>query len=94
MGVGAVEKGLRFALERDPDLPCFVAVDAGKLRQVLLNLLGNAIKYTDSGGVKLTARLARGPTGPKKPKYALRWRIPGQAYPRRIASASSFLSCS
>lgn len=58
MGVGAVEKGLRFALEGDPDLPRFVAVDAGKLRQVLLNLLGNAIKHTESGGVKLRARLA------------------------------------
>jgi PAS domain S-box-containing protein len=58
MGAGAVEKGLRFALEIDPDLPRYVAVDPGKLRQVLLNLLGNAIKYTDSGGVKLRARLA------------------------------------
>jgi PAS domain S-box-containing protein len=59
MGVAAVEKGLRFALERDPDLPRFVAVDAGKLRQVLLNLVGNAIKFTNSGGVKLRARLSR-----------------------------------
>jgi PAS domain S-box-containing protein len=59
MGVGAAEKGLHFALERAPELPRFVAVDAGKLRQVLLNLIGNAIKYTDSGGVKLRGRLAR-----------------------------------
>jgi CheY-like chemotaxis protein len=57
MGVGAAEKGLQFSLECAPDVPRFVGVDAGKLRQVLLNLVGNAIKYTDSGGVTLRARL-------------------------------------
>ena len=55
MGVGAAEKGLRFTLEFAPELPRFVSVDAGKLRQVLLNLVGNAIKYTDTGGVTLRA---------------------------------------
>jgi PAS domain S-box-containing protein len=58
MGVGAAEKALYFALERAPDLPRCVAVDAGKLRQVLLNLVGNAIKYTDSGSVRLRGGLA------------------------------------
>ena len=84
MGVGAVERGLRFALERDPDLPWYVAVDAGKLRQVLLNLLGNAIKYTDSGGVKLTARLAS-THGAEKAEIRFEVEDSGPAYPRRIA---------
>jgi PAS domain S-box-containing protein len=60
MGVGAAEKGLSFALECAPDLPRFVAVDAGKLRQVLINLIGNAVKYTDSGRVKLRAKFTNG----------------------------------
>jgi PAS domain S-box-containing protein len=57
MGVSAAEKGLHFALKHAEDLPRFVAVDAGKLRQVLLNLVGNAIKYTESGSVKLRAEV-------------------------------------
>jgi len=56
MGVQAVEKGLRFLIEQSPEQPRYVTVDQGKLRQVLINLLGNAIKYTKSGEVILRVR--------------------------------------
>ena len=46
-------KGLRFDVELAPDLPARVVVDGRHLRQVLLNLLGNAIKFTPIGGVTL-----------------------------------------
>jgi signal transduction histidine kinase/DNA-binding response OmpR family regulator len=57
MGVRAAEKGLSFTLEQSPNLPRHVAVDSGKLRQVLINLIGNATKYTESGGLKLRAEV-------------------------------------
>jgi signal transduction histidine kinase/CheY-like chemotaxis protein len=49
-------KGLRFTLELDPALPPYVQGDAGKLRQVLINLLGNAVKFTETGDVWLRSR--------------------------------------
>jgi two-component system, sensor histidine kinase len=51
----AEHKGLNFQLEPAPGLPRYVRLDAGKLRQILINLLGNAVKYTDEGGVVLRA---------------------------------------
>jgi PAS domain S-box-containing protein len=46
-----------------PDAPVIVLADAGRVRQILLNLLGNAIKFTESGAVRLALRATASPTG-------------------------------
>ena len=51
--VRAESKGLALLTDVDPEIPQYVLGDEGKLRQVLINLLGNAVKFTDAGGVSL-----------------------------------------
>ena len=53
--VRAQAKGLRFDLEVDNTLPRVIRGDVGKIRQVLINLLGNAVKFTEQGYVCLRA---------------------------------------
>ncbi len=49
-------KGLQLLFEYSSNIPQYVRTDEGKLRQVLLNLLGNAIKFTSTGGVTLRVK--------------------------------------
>jgi signal transduction histidine kinase/DNA-binding NarL/FixJ family response regulator len=51
------EKALSFVCDTPSDLPGFVLADEKRLRQVLLNLLGNAVKFTDHGQVSLHVRM-------------------------------------
>ena len=55
----AAEKGLEFAWSATPDVPTRVHGDPGRLRQILTNLIGNALKFTTDGGISV--RLERRP---------------------------------
>jgi CheY-like chemotaxis protein len=53
----ADRKGLTVVFDLAPDVPQYIRADAGKLRQVLINLLGNAVKFTERGGVTMTLEM-------------------------------------
>ncbi len=56
----AREKGLRLDMALAADLPRVIQADSTRLRQVLVNLLGNAVKFTEHGGVTLSAEFEAG----------------------------------
>ena len=53
-------KGLKFWVETSADLPRYVEADENKLKQVFINLLGNAVKFTGQGGIAWRIRADRG----------------------------------
>ncbi|HAG82871.1 MAG TPA: hypothetical protein DCL61_17345 [Cyanobacteria bacterium UBA12227] len=55
----ALSKGLKLIVDYTPDLPQYVETDKGKLEQVLINLLNNAINFTQQGSVSLKVSVVR-----------------------------------
>ena len=58
LSIAAHRKGLELLLAPDEEVPRRVCGDPGKLRQLLINLIGNAIKFTEDGEIELMVRLA------------------------------------
>ena len=56
MRVKADSKDLQFSLEMSDDLVRYVKVDEKKLRQIIINIIGNSIKYTDEGGISFRVK--------------------------------------
>ncbi|WP_417911541.1 PAS domain S-box protein [Candidatus Electronema sp. TJ] len=54
----AEEKGLRLSWATAPELPCFVRGDALRLRQILVNLLKNSIKFSEEGEIRVQAAMS------------------------------------
>ncbi len=62
LAIPAHQKGLELLCRIDPDVPTNVIADTGRIRQILLNLIGNAIKFTARGEVELhVSCLSRSP---------------------------------
>ncbi len=59
MKSGASEKGLELKMEIDGRIPKIVSGDSKRIEQILLNLIGNSVKFTDKGYIKVKAELAK-----------------------------------
>jgi len=63
--VKAHEKDIDLDIEIESDLPAHIISDPGRLRQIVTNLIGNAIKFTEEGGVTVRLNCTTDATDPR-----------------------------
>jgi signal transduction histidine kinase/DNA-binding NarL/FixJ family response regulator len=71
VGVKAEQKHLELTIDVAPELPAAVQADEKRLRQVLLNLLGNAVKFTEHGRIVLRVRRLDAPAGSARLRFEI-----------------------
>ncbi len=87
----ADEKGLYFACVADPAVPAMVRGDPGRLRQILINLAGNAVKFTEQGEIVIRVRPVSHTPGQVCLQFSVRDSgigIPADKIPRLFAKFS------
>jgi signal transduction histidine kinase/CheY-like chemotaxis protein len=61
----AESNGVELTVSKTTEVPIYISTDEGKLRQVIINLLGNALKFTKEGGISLRVGYEDGETAPR-----------------------------
>jgi CheY-like chemotaxis protein len=71
VAVQAREKGLLLKIVRETPLPEMIQTDPARLRQILVNLVGNAMKFTEEGEIRVDVRYFREAKGPARMEFAV-----------------------
>ncbi|MCR4788647.1 MAG: DegV family EDD domain-containing protein [Lachnospiraceae bacterium] len=69
--IKAEEKGLQFSVDVDPEIPSGLVSDEVRIKQILINLLNNAVKYTQEGSVTLSIRCLKKGNGKALVSYSV-----------------------